>query len=1474
MDDLIQDPSRDAWAAIRGYLYQVRMTVLRWLDLDEQTVLFCECGEDMNQLRGLTDSTGTAPGLEQLLEQVKHRERRITLRSPEVLRALADFYEARRANPGIRARFRYTSNAIAGREQGAPFPQGLRGIEAWGRVAVGTADAIATDATLEAIRGIVKQGRARGHSRHAREKLKAFKDFVASASPADLSEFLRAVEWALGEPGHDVLPQVIEKRLIESGLASPATAKRAADKLTIVALETLAAHGFKRLDRQRLRGALGDVGLSDGEQAILYRLQRLEEQVLPSLAAIQSATSATQQTVESLVGPIEDTRRIAYEMNCRMTDMHSTLIAPLILISGKVAHLDIPPDTPRPCAPRERLLNSLAGRLEQTTWMHIQGSAGMGKTHVARALGRREGAGHLLWISLTGRPNTPEQHVFDQLAAAIVKLTGDRSWWPAYQKAQVSPVRIAEALLWRSGRGTLVIVDDLPDLVAQTRLGEVLGAVAAVCRVTHAKLLTTGQRPLTPEAKASLTPSSVSEILVPVMDADDVLSMLQDAGAVEELVTPKLAEFLAVVCHGHPALLSAAIRWLEAKAWKLDQGALGAIIGGAATADERETAVRQLTALVSKDDERELLYRLSLVGRGFQRAQVEAVAGVDPVLARPEELLTGLVGPWVNRLAEGLYEVSPLLSHAGHRYLLADRVKAVSSALAQEILGRRSIGVDDAFFVASHLYAAQEWQRLAALLFQVMSSVRTPGAARGLGLLRFFFAPGTWPEGIPHESRIVIRSLQVKIGRMAGEDVDSLDDDLEALIATAGATQGERFATWWALMTSGPLLPQAPPGKAMARALQAIRMVRSQPGVLTDIPPPLHSWEIFCLMPMATVKDLGQTRDVLAVMEGMTSEELCALARLGVTLLGFVDGCWLHMSEKPKEEQDWDAVIETLVDIETLGEVRECEALSVMAIHARAIAMANYADRRDEAFSLLQSVPELADPDLQFLLRYTVACLRDDMGDAQGYIAAYREAMATGGDRFVSLRFGAHVRATVAAGQLGDWASAAHWARAGLRYGRAHSYSEFESRIQRSLAEKTQPTAEVLDSHAPTLDMAELFGELATALWYGGRRRQAWAALQGAVRHLDAEWNQDDSRYREVFRKAGHCLGWFSAMCAVGAPPASAADGTPYAPPAPGMFAWRNPRLSELSTPLSRAALWYQLGLMAAGLLLRQSAVRHLSRSADLAGEEGLLWLRSTIQHDRATVAAALHAFDVALEAGLEAVKGLLATTQLVDRGEDLPTSRADPDEVWQELPEDRRKSAQRQLFWLVVAPALASALARREKAASMRGRLRQLQAEFEKRRDELLEPQHWETVVNAAVCVWEPVRREQLVALVNDLAADEMAVRMIYYLAVSENEWFPLGHSLKAQSIVLGELVDREVMTRTTTLPDFCKYLTAYWQQAAESRGFQLRMPRDFRERMAAIKGKCDLACACQVLLWAEEGTGSLMPDTIRMKLREHSLD
>ena len=128
MDGFHAPPNRDAYAVIRGFVYQADLTILRWCELRDQEHLELECGEDIDIVAGAL-GTG-ASDCYRTLEQVKHLERSITLVSPESLTAMANFSAHRWDNPTQELRFRFCTCARVGLERSDPF-EGRPGIEVW-----------------------------------------------------------------------------------------------------------------------------------------------------------------------------------------------------------------------------------------------------------------------------------------------------------------------------------------------------------------------------------------------------------------------------------------------------------------------------------------------------------------------------------------------------------------------------------------------------------------------------------------------------------------------------------------------------------------------------------------------------------------------------------------------------------------------------------------------------------------------------------------------------------------------------------------------------------------------------------------------------------------------------------------------------------------------------------------------------------------------------------------------------------------------------------------------------------------------------------------------------------------------------------------------------------------------------------------------------------------------------------------------
>ena len=185
------------------------MSIRRWLDLAPGDALELECGEDID-LVSAASVFGDQEN-DRLLEQVKHRQEPITLVTPQALFALACAVEHLVANPQIRLRFRFTTNARVGKER---FSHHQRpGIVIWEEIRTNGQEG--DEAALSAIRSILK-GTTKPSNLHA-DAWTAFRGVIDNGSSDELLDLIRRFEWGTGSKDASSLATGLRQQLLDSG---------------------------------------------------------------------------------------------------------------------------------------------------------------------------------------------------------------------------------------------------------------------------------------------------------------------------------------------------------------------------------------------------------------------------------------------------------------------------------------------------------------------------------------------------------------------------------------------------------------------------------------------------------------------------------------------------------------------------------------------------------------------------------------------------------------------------------------------------------------------------------------------------------------------------------------------------------------------------------------------------------------------------------------------------------------------------------------------------------------------------------------------------------------------------------------------------------------------------------------------------------------------------------------------------------
>lgn len=218
---LVGDPARQAHDAQRGFNYQVWRSVLLWLSLTNQEVMYLEGAEDID-IVGPIDSRAI---------QVRNTGSTISLNTAHALKALENFLEIQCRNPSTVVKYTYLTTSTVAQESGRPFGAEAKGIELWQECRNATHFA-AVEESIRAILNFLKSKSAR---------YPRLSSLLAASSPEDVyASLIRKFEWITDEPAARPIRETINDQLVYLGEERSVSSDRAeavADALFTMAAE-------------------------------------------------------------------------------------------------------------------------------------------------------------------------------------------------------------------------------------------------------------------------------------------------------------------------------------------------------------------------------------------------------------------------------------------------------------------------------------------------------------------------------------------------------------------------------------------------------------------------------------------------------------------------------------------------------------------------------------------------------------------------------------------------------------------------------------------------------------------------------------------------------------------------------------------------------------------------------------------------------------------------------------------------------------------------------------------------------------------------------------------------------------------------------------------------------------------------------------------------------------------------------------
>lgn len=1221
---------RDACGVFRGFVYQVDLTIDRWLSLPANAALELERGEDIDLVVKWFHGDDEAS---RLLEQVKHRDRSITLRSPEAVEAIANAIEHRNHNPSMVLSFQFTTNAVAGVERPTPLPGGGSAIAAWEEVRAGIRCGDAAEDALTAIRTLLADRKK--PEKYPDDAWQSFRAVVDAPDNVFLRPIVASFSWSTRTPGASSIKRILAEKLVDLGHAGDrSTGEAQYRRLFLHVLELLCHPGVKRLEHGEYLPLLDLRPLAEEDQRkadlVFERLESLEERV----RNIETQQASDRREIEARIAECAQAQKV----------------------TAAVTHLAARPSL-QPALPPTRVSHrvetvaTLLPVLHDHTWVELHGTVGLGKSELARVLAEA-GGGLRVWLDFRDLERPVAAMMMD---AAVRQVSGP---FPPRDRTKAYSRFVAEL-----AHGAVVVADDLPPLSPGDRFTTRLLELVSACQNGDARLITTSLVSSPQWVRERMGEGVHSPVLVPPFADSEVLELLHAYKAPLAWRESSVVSFLNTTTSGHATLLAAGIRYLEAKRWELRKEELLEFIGGHYATDLRRETIERLLHLISDGDSRDLLYRLNLAILPVTEQEIWELAAAAPPIARPAERLQSLIDICVQRAPAAGLRVSPLFKLLGHGDVAEPTQKECHRILGVAIIRRKAVSIDEATAAITHLLAGGDPNGAAIIMLRALVYLGEYEGPIDGSFLTAFWESSPMLDTIDLGLRIAIRAKQASLRHRMGKPVEYMISDLEVLVSRAGPK--EAWAVVIASATVQLILAKIDVRRAnrfLANAVRALPVLQEQMGPGWQNPPYCME-ELFWINTVA-VRSIAEMDDWLSTVDTLTSEQRQSLFSSDIA----ADGCWklcdvpwMAEAEKPAPERDWQKVSHSLQRLGDYSEQWKQPILMACAIRGLIVVRAEYLNDLPGAIALAQD--SLHDGALSGVSAYPVC---ECIGRQFKYHQQPSEAR-------VWLK-----RAINEAGQ--------HWTQHRIAtMVNLASVSE-PPEVASWLIQANEVTEN--DPATPPLYLVRVKGELALACLQCEKPLDALRLLDESLDLLiQARADEDEEVWKATAAQWGHSFGYIGTLITTGKPPETAGDGSRYVEPKIGMLMTLNLECASWPSWSRLSFLYGMVAAMADSLHEDDVSARRAVQALDIARKSNELLALSLMGHRHAISLVTTDRHSEALDLALQSAAAFTAVEKIRQAGGDIYATNRTADDVLGDKPSDEWSQAESTAVIIAVLP-------------------------------------------------------------------------------------------------------------------------------------------------------------------------------------------
>lgn len=852
---------------------------------------------------------------------------------------------------------------------------------------------------------------------------------------------------------------------------------------------------------------------------------------------------------------------------------------------GRVLNADVTPLVHGPVS-RAALVRDVRQRLARVPILALTGSSGMGKSTLAALVA--SAGGEWVRLDLRGREEVEAAGLLDLAAVAIDSLAPSAS----------------------------VVVDDLPRSPTG-RLERSLVTLVRAATTRGGRVLATTHDPLSASVLAALgLVDENAHIEIPPLTTDELRGLCL-AHECPEGQADRWGRVVELQTSGHPQLAAAHARSAANRGWG---GVSDDDLFGSPPPLEQVKleARRRLVAWLPDLGAADLAYRLSLYLAPFTRPQALRFAAADPPIPSAGHALDVLTGPWLERVDNEHFRVSPLLAKSYEHQIHPDDLIRLHAAAARSflepVLHPRALSG-----LLLHGLRGECGEALIAAFtsMQKVEDTVFDRLAGWISWLAYAATEGDRPLYPPDPTiSLFLRQLQIRVAVAVAEE-DIVIRALRAAIREAevagdvGAPfTSEALRFMFAAQTLTHVEAPEHVAFVIEQAAAAARIAKS--GALSQI----ESMAVAHNLPQPEFDpDLGVTSvaDLVGPLISILAVRIRSSEALGMLLdaaeknsdladaleplfqndvpssIAMTDGAWLELyrAEKTGEIGDFSEAVEVLRRAIRLADDARHEALAVAARRSLATVLFEHVKNREAALEILDGSPtarvELDEYRAKMLLME---------GEAEAALDLYRQVLP-------SWKLGPGRANTARAYAYQDAVRAA---------GKAERLDEAVELAEEAIAVAEEELRRV-NSPLPLGFRADR----AYALYQSGRYSEAIPAFADVLKRLDTA--PSDRGFGVLRGRVGHTLVLIESELVRRSPPEG------YGEPFVGLFSKPEPDYNDYEAPARPVLIWGRLAHIETLVSDDRTVSDHFLALSDGNGDPLVI-------HDRAQHQAALAILD------------------------------------------------------------------------------------------------------------------------------------------------------------------------------------------------------------------------------------------------------